>query len=553
MADYADGYGGHPAAYGNMDGIDNYRKPLSAVDDTLIVEVDYRLFRYSKFALPWVLLMLLCFTTLFILTFWQGGFAAVKRIDSGIPRDLEPWADDSRGDGGLARSVRNLRVAVAFFAIFVPIWIAVVKYAELLPKKQKMAHYIAVVLLIIMFIMAAIAFCIDVTKTDRAEECQTEVRTRLKSCENKSSYAVAVTALDLAVAVAGLVSAIMIILWTKDGTFVLWRQKKDDLSLEDPGSVEVIGLAPYQPGLSHVHKSLITVALLVLFFTGILLLIFTIFIHEFRERVNGEQWDPISKQMRSGWPKENSRLRLAATIIGIGCCLLSVVPYRKRVYVYVLAFFFLISMILHFVAFGLDVKDVKEAKDLKCPTGVECIYHPYHATVLFDFINALLLLIFIVYEHIFKHKASTVNDEKAEFDEPLDEYNIGFADHPEYAAGMKYHETPAIAGPPMRPILGLEVLEIADPAGADLHVTVINVTQNSAAEEAGIKIGDIIIKWDEFPIACKDDFATALSHTPIGNTVVLQVLRTAQGGNTTIMGNSSAVVNCHLTIRGIAA
>ncbi len=40
--------------------VDHFGKPVPELNTNNIIETDYRLFRYSKFALPWLIFMLGC-------------------------------------------------------------------------------------------------------------------------------------------------------------------------------------------------------------------------------------------------------------------------------------------------------------------------------------------------------------------------------------------------------------------------------------------------------------------------------------------------------------
>eukprot|EP00997_Jenningsia_sp_PLL12_P004324 NODE_1866_length_1046_cov_296.438315_g1517_i0.p1 GENE.NODE_1866_length_1046_cov_296.438315_g1517_i0~~NODE_1866_length_1046_cov_296.438315_g1517_i0.p1 ORF type:complete len:296 (+),score=83.75 NODE_1866_length_1046_cov_296.438315_g1517_i0:28-888(+) len=282
-----------------------------------------------------------------------------------------------------------------------------------------------------------------------------------------------------------------------------------------------------------------------LLLTGILLLIFTILLHEHRERVTGREWDPINGQQQSGWPRENTRLRLAASSIACILCFLSFVPFPKRVFVYIIGFLFLCAIFMHFTVFGLDVRDLSDAKDLRCPDGVECLFAPYNTTVFFDFWNGAMIVIYLLYEFLFKHKNSTVTVHRDIPAAPLEEYMPPYDAQPEYTPVVKPDGSRMMEAPALRPLLGVEVIEVEHPNTQELNVTVINVTPAGAAQEAGVRVGDIIARWDEIPITCKADFAQAVSNAAIGSQVVLQVIRQA--------GVATSIEYCKLTVRGVPA
>eukprot|EP00667_Euglena_gracilis_P027693 EG_transcript_34454 len=90
-------------------------------------------------------------------------------------------------------------------------------------------------------------------------------------------------------------------------------------------------------------------------------------------------------------------------------------------------------------------------------------------------------------------------------------------------------------GREQRAVLGIEVLEQDDPATGGIHLTVVDLTPGGPAEEAGLKKGDIIMRWDDTPVLSKADFARMVQLTGVGAHVVLQVVRQPRHGlpNTT--------------------
>jgi membrane-associated protease RseP (regulator of RpoE activity) len=530
----------YPTAYQGED-VDHFGKPIPELQGSHVIETDYRLFRYSKFALPWLLFIFACAVVLFCLTLWQGGFAALRTIVAGVPRDLEPWYKNSNANGGLTKPVRNVRFSAAVAAIIGSLMIIIVYYANPRPKIQRIFYYVSAALLIIGVVLGVIAFCIDVSRTRNAQKCKTEPRTLTQTCESRSAYAVVCVVCDAGIALFGLVSAVMVALWTKDETFRNTHvgERSRDLAYDNPFPDEA-GVQLAVPGIKSVHQSLVFIGLIALLCTAIMEILFSIFLHEFRERVLGAPWDTVSGQTQTGWPRKSSRLRLSTTIICMGLCLLSFVPYPNRVYVYVLAWLFAGNCVMFFVMFAIDVSDLKKAKNMPCPASVTCTYDEYNATVTFDFITGCWLLIYVVYEFFFKHAQSTVTTQRAIL-VPTEEMAPENEPTKEAKAGV-------VEAPHMRPLLGVEVIEVQGPNG-ELNVTVVNVTPGSAAEEAQLRPGDIIAHWDEMPIHCKADFAQAVSQARIGSTVVLQVIRQVR----VAAAASSQVVYCKLTIRGVPA
>jgi putative serine protease PepD len=97
----------------------------------------------------------------------------------------------------------------------------------------------------------------------------------------------------------------------------------------------------------------------------------------------------------------------------------------------------------------------------------------------------------------------------------------------------------------MRPVIGVEVLEVQDIDGR-IRLNVSGVTPGSAADEAGLRVGDVITRWDDFPVFTKSDFARAVQDAHIGSTALLQVERSPIAGY-----GFGAFDVLRLTIRGV--
>ncbi len=54
---------------------------------------------------------------------------------------------------------------------------------------------------------------------------------------------------------------------------------------------------------------------------------------------------------------------------------------------------------------------------------------------------------------------------------------------------------------------------------------VSDVMQQSPAEAAGVKRGDIVVKFDGKQVKKMHDLPTLVAHTPVGSTVILDVIR----------------------------
>src|SRR6185503_2385232 len=59
----------------------------------------------------------------------------------------------------------------------------------------------------------------------------------------------------------------------------------------------------------------------------------------------------------------------------------------------------------------------------------------------------------------------------------------------------------------------------------DQGVAVVEVTQNSPAEAAGLRLGDIILKWDGQPANDATNLSRLVARTKIGATVEIEIWR----------------------------
>lgn len=549
---------------------------LVTAEDRDSWETDYSIFRYSKFALPWLLLLLAWNVAVMVITFWFGDFD-VKNIHGGIPRDYEPYAKVHDGEGNMSRQVRNLRYATAIHGLVGLLVVGLALYTKPRPKARRGCMFLAVLILFVCTVLAVIAFIMDVGSTTKANKCVTQVgiggATKILQCEPKAGLANAAVTTDATTALFAFTSALLVAWFTKQNTLKLerrgWYEQERDVALDDPQFTEEHRIKPVVPGLSTVHRRIVFFALFGLAVSCVLLLLWTTMLHENREKIQiGDQ--------HSAWPKENSRLRLSNTLIGQITIVLALLPTSNRVFAYLLAILFFFSAVIWFVNFAIDLRDLDKARRLPCPSGYSCIYHPYNFIVVADILIGVLIVIYLVYEYLLKlftncvhcgrdfakgairdHERNLCSLRPVRCESCGESYtakdfvyshrflcgeDAPLASQPTYEKGGKLVEV-GPSPPRLRPLLGVEVIELENPNTGELNVTVMSVTPGGAAEEAGLRNGDVISRWDEFPIQCKADFAQAVSSAAIGSIVVLQVIRPPYG----------SIEYLQLSVRGVAA
>jgi hypothetical protein len=414
---------------------------------------------------------------------------------------------------------------------------ALIYYSRLAAKITKTLLFVLAVILIVGFVIGIISFAVDVGDIQDVKVCKTQtgLANRYRFCESREAAGAAAATLSIVTAVLAVVTAIMLILWGKYFVrHISPLEPTEDLKVAIPG----------QP---HVYKTLLSIGLLLTLLSAAALLFFAIYINEFRERVNGPLWG--TTQEYSGWSARNTRLRLAVCIAATLLVILSLIPYPHRVYAYVLALLFLFVAPVFFVIFALDISEIKDARDLPCPTGLKCSYHPYNTVIVFDFICGLVILIYLIVQFLVKKRKSYVTARQYSHTDNLDDYDFGanaFIGGPSSTlAQRKMVDAPVIGKTPrLRPVVGIEVVEMEHPTTGELTLNVINVTPGQPADLAGIRVGDIIARWNDMQITTKSDFAAALAESQIGSTAMIQVVRQAPGGF------GSAIEICRLHIRG---
>jgi len=284
------------------------------------------------------------------------------------------------------------------------------------------------------------------------------------------------------------------------------------------GEEEAEGLSPEKmyPGMEFVHGHVLIFLLASVGVLAVILLAFTIALFSLPETVAGPYWDPSKPpQLQSGWPVTNAALRLGTACSALCIILCTLWPTSQREHAYLVGCLLAALSLVCWVCFGLDVSALTEAAGRACPPGLQCTFAPYYTTVVFDAMCALVAEAYLIREYIFHHAKSTIQLPKIDVDSV-------FANNippPAYAA-------PQIDGPPLRPHIGVEVLEILHPDTLERCVTVVNVNQGGPCDKAGIRVGDIISTWDYVPIQSKQDLMEQVLATPIHSVVMVYLLRT---------------------------
>jgi hypothetical protein len=364
-------------------------------------EAEYEWFRYSPFALPFLLLLLGVATVLLWLTLAQGNVTYIH-IYPGVPRVL--LIDEGDTEAGIPIANRNLRIAAFIIGGVAALLILVVMYARPAPKARKGAYFGLSVLLIISGILAWIAFALDIGDVDLLVSCDSRQWGTLEpavtaqdtsSCDNLEGIAVVAAIFDGLLGFFTIFTAICLII------AVIVAGKR--ASAQNPDAYYDQAFAPVRrAGLSRSTRLclvLLNVAILVIV---TVLIVFTIIISNLRPDYDLDQAAGVARgtNLPAGWPVALTRMRLSATGLIILTILITFIPFRSRVLAYVLAFILLLASVLCFISFSIDLKSLSTTNSLRCPSGYNCDNKRFIAVIILDILLGFLILVYLLVEFI---------------------------------------------------------------------------------------------------------------------------------------------------------
>lgn len=549
--------------------------PIDTLEDYNRFEEDYTFWRYSKFALPFLLFILGIYAALLCLTAWQAR-SDIRFLYDGVPRDLEAPASQTDRLGGIPKYKFAIRFAVTTCAILFSLLLLLIFFTNLKPTAAAGATYPLAFLLFLTSILAFVAFGLDVNSEKDGRRCSVSLHAT-RVCVSREDMLTGVTIWDAGVAVFGLTSSILIFCYTSSGD---WTRQREGFG--DDRDAAVPGATPN--GVSNVRKTITALALLATLFFAILLLVFTIISIDDRDRfVVRDRWnrklDPANPKVTNtnpGWPIKNTKLRYAVSSFAIITILFNLIPLTSRVIAYILAFLYVCYIVLSFVVFALDINAIDRAKSLSCPNYFSCKYHPYAASTTLDFLGGFFLIIYILAEYFALRKCAHCERSYGIFEVKKHEqelcprrrvvcevcskemtakefvfkhrFDCG-VEHtrcdscqltiPEWSLGEHLAQCPKART--ARPVMGVDVADTINEATGTSGVVVMDVHQGSAAALGGVQAGDIIARWNSTPIFTKDEFAACMRSVKVGEEVSLQCLRSA--------GSSRTAISCRVILQ----
>jgi len=432
------------------------RIPIPHALDTLeqrdAIEEDYNWFRYSKFAAPWLIFMLLILLLLFISTAFQQ-VGSIRGLRDGTPRYYQLQQDSSlEWEGGEDKDQRNVRISAVVISIVGVLLAFLVLASKPRPKARKAFMIIAAIILLAGSVLAFVSFGQHEADVDEAVRCTEFGEQRFtgtfvipfltnEPCEDRIGLASAALALDILLAFAALIAAILVVLYTFTGDFKLlrtgWREQERDLE-QEPVKANKYNIKAHRVRRTRlILTSLALIATLAFAITLCTMLICMSLdrseVHLMSQRGRTSvlfDIPPVLPPEEAGWSARNTRFRYAWTSFGVVLILINLVPWRSRVlaYAFALGYFFIAAMAL--TSFGLDVNEMRDSRDLGCPdapyqnlvvdntggidqagllafrnTRVNCINSPYVSTVIWEFILTVAIIIYLLNEYIIRMRS----------------------------------------------------------------------------------------------------------------------------------------------------
>eukprot|EP00995_Heteronema_vittatum_P001276 NODE_117_length_1889_cov_449.499457_g81_i0.p1 GENE.NODE_117_length_1889_cov_449.499457_g81_i0~~NODE_117_length_1889_cov_449.499457_g81_i0.p1 ORF type:complete len:573 (-),score=255.07 NODE_117_length_1889_cov_449.499457_g81_i0:171-1847(-) len=364
---------------------------MTTMEERERVEADYEWFRYSKFALAFLVFNLLLAVVLFCLTAWFAG-SNLKYWRRGTPRLVEDPSKVDDNENGVPKYNRNLRISAIVIGFFGLLGIGLTMYLKPAPGARKGLYFLFAFLgLFVAGCIAGVAGAMDISNTDSATWCRSRERGTVpieRNCYSTSRLLTAVAIVDLA--------ACFFLILTCVALCVAAAK-----SFAKPKREDDYNMIP-KTGVSRSTREMLLILLFICFVLLVLMLVFTIVLHEGRDIKFADETFFVRtfNNDKPGWPIKNSRLRFAATTTVILVTLINLIPFRSRVFAYICAFIFFLCSALFLVCFALDVKAVDSARKLTCPFGFTCKFAPFIVICFFDIFLAIMLLMYVIFEFV---------------------------------------------------------------------------------------------------------------------------------------------------------
>jgi cell division protein FtsL len=404
-----------------------------------IPDYDYTLFRYSKLALPFLVLIILSAGVLLGLSFWQGPYGYIRGrngMQNGIPRDFhldnnEAFSNANR-EAGLRKTLRSLRCANFVMGLVPLILVIFTIRAEPRPAILRAVFYLSAFVFLSLSVTSSVSFALGISQVQALKDCPDlhfnptatagQVQTSFypidfdlvsssNVCWRREQLTSATIAADGAQAATALVLGILLIYTTLKTN---WAWGPGKIPVEQSFNQPRQRFPPPSPftHIAETRRTYVWISIFLLFAFVLIAFILTIIMHELRIKPRMVDSRGLVQE-KAGWPQRNNRLRVALSGFTVGFAALSLIDlagWKRRLVSYGLGVGFFWIFVGMLIIFAMDVRDVNHAKDMVCPANLvgapviqlKCFYFAYYATCFVDFWLAILLLVYVVYEYIYR-------------------------------------------------------------------------------------------------------------------------------------------------------
>eukprot|EP00998_Keelungia_sp_KM082_P009108 NODE_527_length_1844_cov_421.728596_g519_i0.p1 GENE.NODE_527_length_1844_cov_421.728596_g519_i0~~NODE_527_length_1844_cov_421.728596_g519_i0.p1 ORF type:complete len:422 (-),score=93.30 NODE_527_length_1844_cov_421.728596_g519_i0:577-1779(-) len=360
---------------------------MGTLEERDSIEADFTWYRYSKFAAPALLVILVLASVLAGLTAWQqvggiknmssdtvpderSGNTFVNKGRVGIPHlvvlESETEADN---EGGLKKDLRNARAATVFFGFIGIVLILLVFLCKPRPVQRSVLYYVLCVFLLVAGVLAWISFGVGIDQLNNAQQCPDNRAATYEKCLSRKGVATVAVVASAAVGVGSFACMFLLLKYTIEGDFKLlrtgWREQERDLEHEVKTQRDPVHNNKLY--IRDVRVTLLLIALVLTLLCVVVLCIVSIILHEDRDVSARRNANGLDLQARAGWPQRNTRLRYALCALVILTVLLNCIPFIHRIIAYFFATCYLVAAILCFVCFFFDIHELGEADNVACP------------------------------------------------------------------------------------------------------------------------------------------------------------------------------------------
>eukprot|EP01001_Neometanema_parovale_P002012 NODE_1240_length_1819_cov_1128.165094_g1177_i0.p1 GENE.NODE_1240_length_1819_cov_1128.165094_g1177_i0~~NODE_1240_length_1819_cov_1128.165094_g1177_i0.p1 ORF type:complete len:524 (+),score=142.47 NODE_1240_length_1819_cov_1128.165094_g1177_i0:63-1634(+) len=399
-----------------------------------VPDYDFSLFRYSALALPWLILILISAGMLIGLTFWQGPFGFDRGMNGfrdGTPRDYE-WRTGDHDEAGLRKSMKALRVANFVMGAIACIIAAFAIRARPTTGPMKGALMLCALLLFALGVCSAVSFAFGIDQVRWIRDCPdltfptvhfsplNYIRSSPQNvCRIRENITTAAIVADACQSLAAFTLCFLLVFTTMQKN---WAWGPGRVPVEKSANAPRAQFPPPSPftHIAQTRRIYVYIALALTAAFVVIAFILTLKLHELRVKPRPVDARNLQTSVR-GWFQTNNRLRFCLCGIACACAAVALADmaiWRRRFVAYVVGTILFWTGGAFLVIFVMDVKQVGDAKKPACPSitnmittpgtgvwpfgGINCVSWPYYGTCFMDFWCFFIIMLFVIYEFLFR-------------------------------------------------------------------------------------------------------------------------------------------------------